>query len=168
MRGESLPIKGNFLFAQCPPNPAAESFQYGRTGYSHPPKVAKRSNAIDRDCHRSKSYQKHEHGNGQNNLANNKNVNDLLSTLNNKSSFGNNSSMNYNSKNPQMNSSNLYNQLNQLFSLDANNNNNKNAPNVNNINNIINNNNNTSNITNQNINNNINQNQLLALSNLIN
>ena len=118
--------------------------------------------------HRSKSYQKHEHGNGQNNLANNKNVNDLLSTLNNKSSFGNNSSMNYNSKNPQMNSSNLYNQLNQLFSLDANNNNNKNAPNVNNINNIINNNNNTSNITNQNINNNINQNQLLALSSLIN
>ena len=32
-------------------------------------------------AHRSKSYQKHEHGNNSNNLSGNKNVNDLLSSL---------------------------------------------------------------------------------------
>ena len=129
--------------------------------------------------HRSKSYQKHELGNNQNNLSGNKNVNDLLSSLNNsKSSYGNNNqSMNYNNnnnKNAQMNN-NLMNQLNQLFtsSLEQNNlnkNNNNNTGNMNNMNNYMNNNNNNNtNINNQNINNNINQqNQLLVLSNFIN
>ena len=131
--------------------------------------------------HRSRSYMKHDHGNqNQNNLSNNKNVHDLLSTLNNnKSSYGNNnnSSMNYlnnnnNNKNNQLNNI-LYNQLNQLVanSLDQNSiNKNANTSNMNNINNFINtNNNNNTNVNNQNINNNnFNQNQLLVLSNLLN
>jgi hypothetical protein len=126
--------------------------------------------------HRSKSYQKHDHGNNQNNLSNNKNVHDLMSTLNNnKSSYGNNnSSMNYLNNNNNNNKNNiLYNQLNQLFanSLDQNTiNKNANASNMNNMNNFIStNNNNNANLNNQNINNNnFNQNQLLILSNFIN
>ena len=125
-------------------------------------------------AHRGKSYQKHDHGNNQNNLAGNKNVNDLLSSLNNNKSYGNNNyPMNYNNnnnnnnKNNQMNT-NLVNQLNQLFTSSLDPNNMNKANNTTNINNYMNNNNNASNISNQNINSNINQNQLLVLSNILN
>jgi RNA recognition motif-containing protein len=121
--------------------------------------------------HRSKSYQKHDHGNNQNNLAGNKNVNDLLSSLSNNKSYGNNNyPMNYNNnnnKNNQMNT-NLVNQLNQLFTSSLDPNNMNKANNTTNINNFMNNNNNAANISNQNLNNNINQNQLLVLSNILN
>ena len=122
--------------------------------------------------HRGKLYQKHEHGNNQNNLSGNKNVNDLLSSLNNNKSYGNNNHpVNYNNKNNNQMNTNLVNQLNQLFtsSLEQNNiNKSSNTTNINNINNFMNTNNNTTNLNNQAINNNINQNQLLVLSNILN
>ena len=117
--------------------------------------------------HRSKNYQKYQH---QYNFGSNKNVNDLLNTLNNnKSSYGNNNNniqLNYpnSNKNAQM-SSNLFNQLNQLFTGSLEQNNINKSPNSQNANNIF---MNTNNNNNANNNNNINQNQLLALSNLIN
>ena len=97
--------------------------------------------------HRSKNYQRHDHGRSHNYIGGNKNVQDLFSSLNNnKNIYGNNSMNNYQG-NKSNTDNNLYNQLNQLF---IENNMNKNQNNF------------------SNINNNLNQNQLSALTNLIN
>ena len=110
--------------------------------------------------HRSKNYQRHEHGRSHNYIGTNKNVHDLFSCLNNnnKNIYGNQMN-NYPGNRSNLNmDNNLFNQLNQLYSnsLDNNMNKNKNAfMNTNNTNNNI------------NINNNLNQNQLSALTNLI-
>ena len=97
--------------------------------------------------HRSKNYQRYDHGRSHNYIGGNKNVQDLFSSLNNnKNIYGNNSINNYQG-NKSNTDNNLYNQLNQLF---IENNMNKNQNNI------------------SNINNNLNQNQLSALTNLIN
>ena len=103
--------------------------------------------------HRSKNYQRHEHGRSHNYLGGNKNVHDLFSCLNNnKNIYGNNQINNYQgNKNISNMDNNLYSQLNQLYS-----------------NSIENKTTNTFiNTNNTNINNNLNQNQISALTNLI-
>ena len=101
--------------------------------------------------HRSKNFQRHEHGRSHNYIGANKNVHDLFSCLNNnKNMYGN--QMNYSgNKNNSNIDNNLYNQLNQLYS-----------------NSIEKTTNTFMNSNNNNINNNLNQNQLSALTNLIN
>ena len=105
--------------------------------------------------HRSKNYQRHEHGRSHNYIGANKNVHDLFSSLNNnnnKNIYGNQMNNYSGNKNNSNIDNNLYNQLNQLYS--------------NSIEKTTNAFMNTNN--NNNINNNLNQNPLSALTNLIN
>ena len=97
--------------------------------------------------HRSKNFQRHDHGRSHNYIGGNKNVQDLFSSLNNNKNIYRNNSMNNFQGNKNNTDNNLYNQLNQLF---IENNMNKNQNNF------------------TNINNNLNQNQISALTNIIN